>query len=108
MAITQNISDMRTNDEALAIIKNCKFIVLMNQQPLDRSDLQEMYSISDQLMEYITDQLPGTGLIYNGNTIIPMENEFDQNTQMYKLMDSKVKGKPLVVTKTDDDQDEEE
>ena len=108
MAITQNIGDMTTNEEALAIINNCKFVVLMNQQSMDRAVLQEMYGISDQLMEYITDQLPGTGLIYNGNTIIPMENEFDQNTQMYKLMDSKVKGKPLVAIKNDDDQDEEE
>lgn len=108
MAITQNIGDMTTNEEALAIINNCKFVVLMNQQSMDRAVLQEMYGISDQLMEYITDQLPGTGLIYNGNTIIPMENEFDQNTQMYKLMDSKVKGKPLVAIKNDDDQDAEE
>ena len=90
-AITQNIGDMQTNEESLAIINNSKFIILMNQQPMDRNILQEMYNISDQLIEYITDQLPGTGLIYNGNTMIPMENEFDPHTKMFALMESKKK-----------------
>ena len=90
-ALTQNIGDMQTNEESLAIINNSKFIILMNQQPMDRNILQEMYNISDQLIEYITDQLPGTGLIYNGNTMIPMENEFDPHTKMFALMESKKK-----------------
>ena len=91
VAITQNISDMLVNDEAEAIIKNCSFIIMMNQSSMDRARLQVMYQISEQLMEYITDQPAGSGLIYNGNTIIPLENEIDPNTKMFALMDSRKK-----------------
>lgn len=89
VAITQNIADMLVNDEAAAIITNCSFIIMMNQSSMDRATLQNMYQISDQLLEYITDQPAGSGLIYNGNTIIPMENEIDPNTKMFALMDSR-------------------
>lgn len=90
-AISQNITDLNVNEEVTAIINNCSFIILMNQQPADRLKLQAMYSISDQLLEYITDQPIGTGLIYNGNVMIPMENEFPTDTEMFKLMESEIK-----------------
>lgn len=99
-AITQNISDMYVNDEAEAIVKNCKFIVMMNQSPTDRAKLAQMYNISPNLLDYITDQLPGNGLIYNGTTIVPFENEFPENTELYKLMDTSRAG--------EDDQDQEQ
>lgn len=89
LAITQSISDLMVNEEAEAIIKNCSFIVMMNQNPMDRTILQNMYQISSQLLEYITDQPAGSGLIYNGNTIIPLENEIDENTKIFQLMDSR-------------------
>lgn len=91
-AITQNISDFYVNDEAEAIAKNCSFVVMMNQSPTDRATLQGMYSISSQLIEHITDQPPGNGLIYNGNTTVPMEGDFPTNTRMYALMDSRQMG----------------
>lgn len=91
LILTQDINDMLQNDESEAILNNCSFIILMNQSPICRSRLREMYSISDQLLEYITDQPTGTGLVYNGNTMIPMENEFNPNTKMFSLMDSRIK-----------------
>lgn len=91
LAITQSISDFMVNEEAEAIVKNCSFILMMNQNPMDRAILQNMYQISDQLLEYITDQPPGSGLIYNGSTIIPLENEIDSGTKLFELMDSRKK-----------------
>lgn len=90
-AITQNVSDMFVNEEAQALLNNCSFLVLMNQSPVDRQILSEMLSISSNLLEHITDQPFGNGLIYNGSTIVPFENDFPVDTKAYKLMDSRKK-----------------
>ena len=88
-AITQNVADMFINEEAEAIMNNSSFVVMMNQSPMDRVTLQNMYEISSQLLEHITDQPPGNGLIYNGNTIVPFEGDFPTDTVMHSLMESK-------------------
>lgn len=89
-AITQNIGDMFANDEAEAILNNTSFIIMMNQSPLDRATLAKMFNISPSLLEYITDQPFGNGLLYNGTTIVPFENSFP-NGKLYELMDSRKK-----------------
>lgn len=86
--ITQNISDMLSNTEAEAILDNCSFIVMMNQSPTDRVILAERYSISDRLMENVTDQSFGHGLIYTGTAIVAFENFFPKDTEMFELMRS--------------------
>ena len=95
-AITQNIGDMFVNDEAEAIINNCSFVIMMNQTPVDRATLADMYHISQQLLEHITDQPFGNGLIYNGSTIVPFENDFPADTKMFALMDSRQKNEEKV------------
>lgn len=90
-AITQNVSDLFVNDEATALLSNSSFIIMMNQQPLDRATLGDMFHISPALLDFITDQPFGNGLIYNGTTIVPFENEFPKDTRMYELMDSNKK-----------------
>ena len=90
-AITQNVSDMFINEEAEAIMNNSSFVIMMNQSPMDRATLQNMYSISSSLLEHIADQPPGNGLIYNGNTLVPLEGDFPTTTEMHQLMVSKVK-----------------
>lgn len=90
-AITQNIGDLLVNDEAAAIVNNCDFILMMNQSPMDRSALANMYNISPVLQEYITDRGFGIGLIYNGKTIIPFENLIsNRDSKSFKMMESQV------------------
>lgn len=90
-AITQNITDLLVNDESVAVVNNCNLIMMMNQAPSDRERLADMYNISPSLQEYMKDKGFGIGLIYNGKTIIPFENEWsDQNAELYKIMNSKV------------------
>lgn len=90
-AITQNISDMFVNAEAETVLNDSSFIIMMNQSPTDRSKLQDLYNISPQLLEHITDQPVGNGLIYTGTTIVPFENQFPVDTEAFKLMDSRCK-----------------
>ena len=92
-AITQNITDLMVNDEARAIFDACSFICILNQAPLDRQELAPILNLSEQQLDYITDQPPGYGLIYNGSTVVPFENGIDESTEIFRLIDSRKKDK---------------
>ena len=87
--ITQNVEDLLTNEDARTILNNCNFLLMMNQSQIDRAALSELYSISDSLQEYITDKPAGTGLMYTGDTIIPFQNSFPKDNELYKIMSTK-------------------
>lgn len=89
--ITQNISDLLTNEESRAMIDNCDFVVMMNQSPLDRITLSKMYEISPALQEYMADKR-GVGIIFNGKTLIPFENKFpvEKARHLFSVMESDV------------------
>lgn len=88
--ITQNVEDLLTNEDARTILNNCNFLLMMNQSQIDRAALSELYSISDSLQEYITDKPAGTGLMYAGDTIIPFQNSFPKDNELYRIMSTKV------------------
>lgn len=97
--ITQNVEDLLTNDDARTILNNCNFLLMMNQSQIDRAELADIFSISENLQDYITDKPAGTGLLYTGSTIIPFQNSFPKDNDLYKIMSTKV-------TEKDDDPNE--
>ena len=99
--ITQNVEDLLTNNDARTILNNCNFLLMMNQSQIDRQALSDLYSISENLQDYITDKPAGTGLLYTGNSIIPFQNVFPRDNEMYKIMSTKA-----TEDKTSDDDDE--
>ena len=88
--ITQNVTDLLTNDTASTMISNCEYILMLNQAPMDRARLGEMLNMSSTEMEYITNASPGTGIIYNGSVKVPFVNSLPKNTKMYKAMTTKL------------------
>ncbi len=88
--ITQNIEYILSSEDARVILSNCSFIIMLNQSALDRAALSELFSISESLQDYITDKPAGTGLIYNGNTIIPFINQWPKDNRLYSLMNTKL------------------
>lgn len=88
--ITQNISDCLLNETARGMLSNSEFLLLLNQAPSDRKDLSELLSISDTQMSYITNAGAGRGLIKIGGSIVPFINEFPTDTELYKLMSTKL------------------
>ena len=88
--ITQNISDCLLNETARGMLSNSEFLLLLNQAPSDRKDLSELLSISDTQMSYITNAGAGRGLIKVGGSIVPFINEFPTDTELYKLMSTKI------------------
>ena len=88
--ITQNVTDLLSNETARTMISNCEYILMLNQAPMDRAILGEMLNMSSTEMEYITNASPGTGIIYNGSVKVPFINSLPKNTKMYKAMTTKL------------------
>lgn len=88
--ITQNVSDLLSNETARTMLSNCDFVLMHNQAPLDRSTLAELLNISPTQLSYITNSSPGEGLIYTGSSILPFNDKFPKSTKMYRAMTSKL------------------
>lgn len=84
--ITQQLEDMLKSEEARAIINTSDFVVMLDLDSFGRSQLQQMFEISDTELEYVTSSACGQGLIYNGTDIIPFVDDFPKDTKLYMAM----------------------
>ena len=87
--LTQNVEDLLQSHTARTMLANSEFIIMLNQAPTDKYELAKLINISNEQMNYITDVNPGCGLIEVGSALVPFENKFPRNTNLYKLMTSK-------------------
>lgn len=87
--ITQNVEDILQSHTARTMLSNSEFVVMLNQAATDRTELARLLNISDAELDYITNAEAGHGLIKIGSSLVPFENDFPKNTQLYKLMSTK-------------------
>lgn len=87
--ITQNVEECLLSDTARMMLANSEFLLMFNQAPTDREDLSRLLGTSEAQMDYVSDKLPGNGLIKVGGAIVPFINEFPKDTSLYKLMSTK-------------------
>ena len=87
--ITQNVEDLLQSHTARTMLANSEFIIMLNQASTDRIELAKLLNISDTEVSYITNVGAGEGLAKIGNAIVPFENKFPKNTELYKLMTTK-------------------
>ena len=87
--ITQNVDDLLQSHTARTMLANSEFIVMLNQASTDRLDLAKLLSISETQLSYITNVGAGCGLLKVGSTLVPFENHFPKDTDLYKLMTTK-------------------
>ena len=87
--LTQNVDEILRSDTARLMLANSEFLILLNQSPTDREELARLLHISEAQMGYITNVSAGCGLIRCAGNIVPFENSFPRNTQLYKLMTTK-------------------
>lgn len=71
------------------MLSNSEFIVMHNQSASDRIKLAKLLNISDNQMKYITDAKEGSGLLRIGSAVVPFNNFFNKNTELYRLMTTK-------------------
>lgn len=87
--ITQNIDEILHSQTARTMLSNSEFLVLLNQAATDRKELAKLLHISERQLAYITDVPAGCGLLKVGSSLIPFENNFPKNTELYRLMSTK-------------------
>ena len=72
------------------ILENSDFICLLNQASGDRKILAERLNISPQQLRYVDNSEPGEGLLIYENVILPFKNPIPQNTQLYRIMTTRL------------------
>ncbi len=90
IGITQNVEDLLRNDLARTMLANSELIIMLNQASTDREELAKLLNISEQQLSFITNVDAGHGLLKIGNSLIPFINKFPKDTELYKLMTTKL------------------
>ena len=88
-AITQNVELLLDSLLARTMLSNSEFVVMLNQSSGDQQKLAQLFHISQDQMNYITNAEAGCGLIRYGSTLVPFENRFPRDTELYQLMTTK-------------------
>ena len=63
---------------------------MLNQAAGDRAILAKQLNISPHQLSYVTQSGEGEGLLFYGNVILPFVDHFPQDTDLYKMMTSKL------------------
>ena len=84
------MEDLLRSDLARTMLANSELIIMLNQASTDRKELADLLDISDQQLSFITNVEAGHGLLKIGNSLIPFVNKFPKDTELYKLMTTKI------------------
>ena len=87
---TQNVKDLLSSPEIENILENSDFITLLNQASGDRKILAERLNLSPDHQKYIDNSEPGAGLLIFENVILPFTNPIPSNTELYKIMTTRL------------------
>lgn len=88
--ITQNVSDFLDSPQIQTIFFNTDCFILLGQASGDAQRLKEALSLSEEQYKCILTRNKGEGLYIFGDTILPFINRIDPDTQLYKLVTTKV------------------
>ena len=84
--ITQDVSDLLRTQQGASMFSNSGFFIFLNQSTLGRRQLQDLFNISDTLIDYIKDKPSGMGLIYNNSVLIPFDYKLPNTSTIYRIM----------------------
>lgn len=62
---------------------------MLNQAAGDRQILAKQLNISPYQLSYVTNSGAGEGLLFYGNTIIPVKDHFDKSLKLYSIMSTR-------------------
>ena len=88
--ITQNVKDLLASREIENIFENSDFIYMLNQAGGDRQILAKQLNISPHQLSYVTHSGEGEGLLFYGNVILPFIDRFPKDTDLYRVMTTKL------------------
>ena len=88
--ITQNAKDMLASPEIVNVFENSDYVYMLNQGKDDRYILAEKLGISPHQLSYVTQSVEGQGLLFYGSVILPFEDRFPKDTELYRIMTTKL------------------
>lgn len=88
--ITQNVKDLLASREIENIFENSDFVYMLNQAAGDRQILAKQLGISEHQLSYVKQSGAGEGLLFYGNIILPFIDHFPQDTELYRIMTTKL------------------
>ena len=87
--ITQNVKDLLASREVENIFENSDFVYMLNQAAGDRQILAQQLNISPHQLSHVTQSGEGEGLLFYGNVILPFEDHFPAELELYRIMTTK-------------------
>ncbi len=84
--IMQNTDDLLNSSTTQAILTNTNFVMMMSLSKMDRANLNDLLQIPTSQLAYVTNSQKGHGLIYTGDTILPFNNEYPKDSELYEIM----------------------
>ncbi len=88
--LTQNVKDFLCSPQVANIFENSDFVCLLNQAGGDREILAKQLNISPHQLSYVTNSGAGEGLLIYGSVIIPFIDHFPRDTELYRIMTTKL------------------
>ena len=88
--VTQNVKDLLSSREVENIFENSDYIYMLNQAAGDRQILAKQLNISPHQLSYVTHSGEGEGLLFYGNVILPFVDRFPKDTELYRVMTTKL------------------
>lgn len=87
--ITQNVCDLLKDDDTSTLISNSEYTMFLKQAAPDASLLLKTFvGMNRAHLNYVTNALPGTGLIRFAGTIIPMDNRIEKGNPIYDIFNT--------------------
>ncbi len=89
-AATQNADTLLNHDESRAMLSNSEFLVMLSQADQDRERIASLLDISEEQLRFVRNVPSGYGLLKYNNALIPFRNRLPQNTELYRLITTKL------------------
>lgn len=88
--MTQNIDEMLKSATARTMLDNSEFFYILKQQSNADADrlCDFIGGVTDELKRYVINAEPGTGLLKHGSVVLPVDNRFDKDNELYKLLNT--------------------
>lgn len=89
--ITQNIGDVLKSPQAVSMMGNAEFTILLQQKTDNLNELVRIFELSPSQASFLKTGKKGTGLIIAGRKIIPFDRTIPSNGRIYKMVSTNFK-----------------
>lgn len=87
--ITQNVCDLLKDDDTSTLISNSEYTMFLKQAAPDAALLLKTFTgMNREHINYVSNAVPGTGLVRFGGAIIPMDNRIDKGNPIYDVFNT--------------------